>query len=122
MAIEMEYGNHTLPANFREVSEQEFVVNAMRRVYSPQRMEYRQVKLTQTAYGSTREVTTGLTCYWYHNGKGDAILLDYHEKRARFFLFAECEHEMKHAAKLGNCYNRYTCNKCGYTEDIDSSG
>jgi len=121
MSIEMVYGNHELPPNFREVDEQEFVNNAMRRIYNPQRMEYRQVKLTQTAYGSTREVTTGLTLQWYHNGRGDAILLDWHEKRARFFLFAECEHEMRHVTKLGRCFNRYACSKCGYTEDVDSS-
>lgn len=32
-----------------------------------------------------------------------------------------CIHEMKQTEKLGRCYNRYTCQKCGMTEDIDSS-
>lgn len=121
MSIKMVYGNHGPPPNFREVDEQEFINSAMRRVYTPQRMEYRQVKLMQTAYGSTREVSSGLQLYWYHNGRGDAILLDWHEKRTRYFLFAECEHEMKHSRNLGRCFNEYKCSKCGYTEQVDTS-
>lgn len=119
--IPLSYGAPSeAPPNFREVDEQEFVLNAMRRIYSPTRMEYRSFPITQTAYGRTSEPKTGITLNWYHNGKGDAILLDYHERRARFFLFAECEHEMKHTRNLGRCYNEYTCSKCGYVEQIDS--
>lgn len=30
-------------------------------------------------------------------------------------------HKMVHVSKLGNCYNRYKCEKCGRVDDIDSS-
>lgn len=40
----------------------------------------------------------------------------------RFFRFkAGCDHEYE-SEKLGNCYHRYTCKKCGHSYTIDSSG
>jgi hypothetical protein len=116
--IEITYGTvKGLPANFREVDEAEFVKNAMRRIYTPQRIEYRQFHALRKDHP---ELPGDLQLHWYHNGKGDATYLDYWAGKVRFFLFAECEHEMKHTRNLGRCFNEYTCSKCGYVEQIDS--
>lgn len=33
-----------------------------------------------------------------------------------------CVHEWTFTKNLGNCYNRYTCSRCGKVWDVDSSG
>lgn len=38
----------------------------------------------------------------------------------RFFLFKLCDHD-EEQTNISNCYNRYTCKKCGYSYTIDSS-
>ena len=35
--------------------------------------------------------------------------------------FRFCEHDMTRQ-KISRCLNRYTCKKCGFVEDLDSSG
>lgn len=105
-----------LPENFREVDESEFVKNAMRRIYTAERMEYRQFNALRK---DRPELPPDLQLSWYHNGRGDAIYLDYWTGKVRFFLFAECEHEFK-TTNVGRCLNRYDCTKCGYSETIDS--
>ena len=117
--IEITYGTHGLPPNFREVDEAEFVKCAMRRIYTPERVEYRQFHVLRK---ENPDLPPDLQLSWYHNGKGDAIYLDYWAEKVRYFLFAECEHEMGNRVNLGTCYNQYTCSKCGYVEKIDSSG
>ena len=113
---------HEAPPNWREVSEAEFVEKAMRRIYSPDKIEYRSFPIKTTRPdGTERTYSQGIHCFWYYNGRGDAIGFDYWGKRVRFFLFAECEHQMVHTKNLGRCYNEYTCSKCGYVENIDSS-
>lgn len=123
--IEISYGNYHAapPNNWREVDEETFVRYAMRAHYGPKRIEYRSVPIEMQYPGAAapRVENQGMHLQWYHNGKGDAIYLDYWAKRVRFFLFAECEHTMRHTANLGRCYNEYTCTKCGYVETIDSS-
>jgi hypothetical protein len=37
-----------------------------------------------------------------------------------FFKFADCNHKY-HAKNLGNCYNSYTCLRCGDSYTVDSS-
>jgi hypothetical protein len=32
-----------------------------------------------------------------------------------------CIHEMVHVANIRMCLNKYECNKCGHTRDVDSS-
>lgn len=36
-------------------------------------------------------------------------------------LIQECNHTKKEE-KLGKCYHRYTCEKCGFTYKVDSGG
>lgn len=42
------------------------------------------------------------------------------ESEARAASYAGCEHEYAQET-LGRCYNKYTCKKCGYSYEVDSS-
>lgn len=37
------------------------------------------------------------------------------------YTFHFCPHPSWRSVNLGRCYNRYTCNECGYSYEIDSS-
>lgn len=39
----------------------------------------------------------------------------------RYYEWRACAHEFTHRSK-GNCWHEYTCNKCGKSYDVDSSG
>jgi hypothetical protein len=66
-------------------------------------------------------------------GGGFAVLYDYNardwkakedkpgSKSVRYFKWVACEHDFVEK-NIGNCLHRYTCKKCGYSYDVDSSG
>jgi hypothetical protein len=68
--------------------------------------------------------------YLYPNGRGVFIVNHYDGKysidkpypklKIHFFKFG-CSHIMQRTRNLGNCYNEFTCEVCGYTEKVDSS-
>lgn len=60
-----------------------------------------------------------LRILWYADGTWLAI--GYTREGVKFYKGAICVHEMKCDKKLGNCWYRYTCSKCGYQDEIDSS-
>lgn len=37
------------------------------------------------------------------------------------WFFYKCKHECMTRVKLGRCFNRYTCDECGHSYEIDSS-
>jgi hypothetical protein len=56
---------------------------------------------------------------------GFAVLFGYWGKdegrpSVRYFTWRACDHKFQQKT-LGNCYNRYTCEKCGRYYDVDSS-
>lgn len=59
-------------------------------------------------------------CFLFPDGTGYGISHNYWEKTIQYVAFG-CDHNMKLVENLGRCYNRYTCSKCGFTQDIDSS-
>jgi len=67
----------------------------------------------------------GLTLWVYRDKTGVGYLERVEHARAAkpivYFKFAECEHDFRHE-NIGNCLHRYTCNKCGYKFERDSSG
>lgn len=66
-------------------------------------------------------------------GGGFAVVYNYHArdygaekdkegmKSVRYFEWVACEHEFT-SRNIGNCLNEYTCKKCGYSYEVDSSG
>jgi len=63
---------------------------------------------------------------YYNHGGGFATLFMYdytgsqHGHRVRFFEWASCQHRYS-SKNIGRCLNRYTCEKCGHSYDVDSS-
>ena len=56
--------------------------------------------------------------------KGGYVVLykyRYQEEKVRYFTFAQCDHAFE-PRTVGNCLTRYTCQKCGSSHEIDSSG
>ncbi len=43
------------------------------------------------------------------------------EFKDRCIFFQKCQHDLKET-RLGNCWHKHTCTKCGYSCEIDSSG
>jgi len=59
---------------------------------------------------------------FFHDGTGIAyVFTGSGDKPSHSWFEFGCDHKMEHTTKLGNCYNRYTCSKCGYVDDVDSS-
>lgn len=52
---------------------------------------------------------------------GFVLLANYRSKKLAFGRFKFCKHEHKTCKNLGRCWNRYTCNDCGYSYEVDSS-
>lgn len=77
---------------------------------------------------------TSITFFVFYDGTGVAFSHDYwtayYETKGRetegraapmqWYRFARCEHTIERT-KLGNCYYRHTCTKCGFSEEVDTS-
>jgi hypothetical protein len=53
---------------------------------------------------------------------GPAKVHEVYEYTPHFYKFYLCDHEVKHLRNVGDCLNEYTCTKCGWTYEVDSSG
>ena len=117
-AYEKKFGRwNQLPPNFKPITEVEFAASKFF-IYAPRAIEYRQLSPpVNTPSGKVYE----LRLYTYYDDTGLAIAVAIASRRVAYFSFAVCEHDMRHTKKLDNCLNRYTCAKCGYANDIDSS-
>lgn len=114
--------SNKLPPNFEEVSSDEFwswfsyhyhiCAWALRYIVNePKQHSLYGKSLTmfidlqkRNGYGFSKEV---------ENAKGVTPKL--------YFKFYDCDHSMKLYTNLGNCLNQYKCEKCGFSETIDSS-
>jgi len=54
----------------------------------------------------------------YHYDKSSPVGYRYVLETYKFFL---CDHDIKHVRTVANCLNEYTCTKCGWTYQVDSS-
>lgn len=120
--------SNRLPPNFKEITEKEFASSQFF-IYSPRLWEYRQINVKEDYEkvtwplawsGGSPHRPFDLRMAFFHDGRGVAIAQDSQE-RVRYFSFALCEHLSKTRQNIGNCLNRYTCDACGYVEEIDSS-
>lgn len=120
-------GFNTAPPNWKEITEKELAQTTLLGSYTPEHIIYKQI-LAENNHLLTVKL------FVFHDGTGVGLNVDYWGKgyydeptlkeplqHVRWFKFAKCEHVMEHTQRLGNCYNRYVCKKCGYTEDVDSS-
>lgn len=113
-------GKTQLPTECRPSTSYEWLEK--RKHWSPDFIQYETVEIE----GKSR--TTHI--YWYGPDgymivyPKDSKLSDetkkyYHTDKPLFFKIG-CDHDYK-STKLGNCWHRYTCSKCGHSYEIDSS-
>lgn len=128
-------GGNDPPRNLRPVTEAEIVAKTKFGTFSPKYRAFGQVYVTDEARQSRR--LTSLHMLIYADGHGVAYSTDYWAAYAKlnrpehadadrpsiqWFRFdGPCDHHYEEA-RLGNAYHRYTCTKCGYTYEVDSSG
>lgn len=115
-----------LPKGWRRVDENDFCHSKFFS-YSPAYTMYRndvqdKSPEAQARYGSPHGTWYHGFYYHYHDGTGVFINSVYRNGKyeVEFFRFG-CDHRYEHTARLGNCYNRYTCKECGHVNDVDSS-
>jgi hypothetical protein len=128
-------GYNTLPPNWEEISEQDFVQSEFF-VYPPSHREFRQV----VSDGKWMDVWL----YYLHNRpEGFAITRAYQDgsyRKLRYFRFAACQHDwveiinpqawaekvkrfprLQGKAIWGRCAHNLICDKCGDYKFLDSS-
>jgi hypothetical protein len=132
-------GDREWPKNFRPYIQTDNSRLGLLSSYGPIGWEYRQLSNYDTEKGEElrrrgvydhrqAKVDPSLPLYFhghlifFHDGTGIAYGFTGSEDKPdhSWFEFG-CNHKMEHTTRLGNCYNRYTCSKCGYVDDVDSS-
>jgi len=108
-------GYNDLPPEFKEISEKEFA-QSMFFSYSPMKVEFRQARLIKDSEMHLQS----MRIYWFYNYTYIVIWNDYWAGKVHFAKGQLCEHAFE-CKNLGRCLNKYTCKKCGFTEEIDSS-
>ena len=61
-----------------------------------------------------------LKIFWYSDGTGICMSADYWKKTVQFYKCAMCEHDYTETNPRMH-QHIYTCKKCGYTYETDSS-
>lgn len=69
---------------------------------------------TMANAGVSGDSNIGIVWHDWHTEKGKVV-------NRLFVSVFGCEHDWE-GKNLGNCYNSYTCTKCGYGYRVDSSG
>jgi len=116
--------NH-LPPNVREISFEEFAQSGFF-TWCKEGMEFRQVSFKDVdPKNLLKPVSDGLhsiTMFYMNHDSHFIMMSDYWGKTVRFFTFTDCYHEYDCGVGTGNCLHLYTCKKCGYKWEVDSSG
>ena len=114
--------NDPLP-NMKEMTEKEFA-QSMFFTYTPDYHFYRQInRVEKLPLGLAPGPKGGglhVHCYVFFDKTGIAFASDYWAGKVRYFHFAVCEHEFTEK-NIGRCLHKYTCVKCGFNKEVDSS-
>lgn len=120
------------PPGWRQIDEKYLAQSTRFGRESPMKTESRQIMqnnklIPVTLYVYSDGTGVGIEIdYWGHNADGVGYFYlprPVNKKEllhVRWYTFERCKHNMEHTRNLGNCYNEYTCSKCGYIERIDS--
>jgi hypothetical protein len=112
------------PPNFKEITEKEFAQSFLWN-WAPAKQERRQISREELRgcgiEHPPNQGMLGVLMFWHADKTGVAMSADWWAGKLRFFKFAVCLHDFT-GEKLGNCYYRHTCKKCGYSHTVDSSG
>jgi hypothetical protein len=129
------------PPGWREITAKE-LAKGYYATYYPDRTEHRSIVLPHVDRdGSTREMYSSVTLYWYFDGSGVAIECVHWGVEAnkpedertymRFYAFELCKHEYvelspatarrKGIEHCGMCWHVLECARCGHVWSYDSS-
>lgn len=100
------YGCDVYPHGWTEITQEEFSQSNFFR-YAPLATAW-----SRTLAGDAR-------MFFMHNDSGFALIGNYWDRKISIFKFG-CEHQFK-SKEVGRCLTKYTCEKCGFVETIDSS-
>ncbi len=100
------YGCDVYPNGWAEITQEEFAQSNFFRE-------------TPHATGWSRTLVGDARLFFMHNDTGFALIGDYWAKKVSIFKFG-CKHQMK-SEEVGRCLTKYTCEKCGFAETVDSS-
>jgi len=133
--LELKYpdgrGYNSAPPNFKEIDENTF----MHRFDSygcGTKQEFRQIWQGKGLKGKLEKEfqnsIMSIHLFWYIDGTGMGIYVDreYSDRfnykyKGRYFSFCLCEHDYN-SVSIGPCLTRNICKKCGYANEVDSSG
>lgn len=98
------------PDAFREISEEQFAQSKFDREM-PVHIEYRQMqvndKFKRAKHNEGKVICANL--FWYSDGTGFAIQLDYYGKKVKYYAFG-CNHDLD--SKITPGVTSYYCKKC----------
>lgn len=123
---EIEGGYNDALPNMREITEGEFAQHAFF-TYDFRWHGYKQIlpeKLTAigiTPPGGDRPHMMPVKWFALYDKTGVAMHNDWWGKKVRYFSFAVCVHDFTEKG-IGHCLTLYTCQKCGFKKQVDSSG
>ncbi len=113
------YGSYNhFPPNWHEVDEEELVSCSHYMSYTEALQELRQ--MMRTCDGKSQPYVSA-TLYFFPDGSGYAIQRDFHQKKFRYYLFGSCMHDYVEDDPKRRFIHSYTCKKCGYSFQVDSS-
>ena len=116
-AFENTFGGYNdFPPNWKKITEAEFVQSNFF-VYEPRVRDHRQM------YPDDRFLLkfTEATLYFFHDGSGVAISPDHKKNKVNYFSFDVNQHDYEEKT-TENHLHVFTCKKCGYRNEVDSSG
>ena len=113
---ESEYFNVTINSltfnDFNEINEKEFAQSIFFK-YDPKFISFKQIKYEDKFHN--------FYIYWYHDNTFIAFSNNYWEGKVKYYK-GGCDHPNLKETKIGNCLYLRECEKCGYKEEIDTSG
>jgi hypothetical protein len=99
------------PPNMKEITLKEFVQGKFF-IYDGIK-EFRQPHKDSQYQGSIR-------IFWFYDKTGIILKENFWEGTIQYFECAVCEHQYTEKS-IGNCLHEYTCIKCGFKHEVDSS-
>ena len=103
-------GHNDIPEPYKVISYKEYFQDEP--TYKSKYRDTRQI------FNDNGKMVKGISIEFKHN-YAYGVMKDYESNTIKFLKFG-CTHDMEET-KLGNCWYRHTCKKCGISYEIDSS-
>ena len=111
-------GYNSFPPNMKKVTMKEFVQSKFFH-WDAKKSDWRQVTEKHPIF-NPKGGFFHLMIFWYYDGTYVAMHDDFWAGTIDYYNGCICEHDNE-AVTIGRCLTRYTCKKCGFVEEVDSS-